>query len=68
MDVFATMEGDRLRWVACNQETVRAGSYRGVQDAAVSHADAATTGRGIVLPASFTGGPRYMQGLYQANS
>ncbi len=49
-------------------ETVRADSYRGVQDAAVSHADAATTGRGIVLPASFTGGPRYMQGQFQVNS
>jgi len=68
VDVFATMEGERLKWVVSHQETVRADSYRGVQDAAVSHADAATTGRGIVLPASFTGGPRQMQGLYQVNS
>ena len=62
------MEGERLRWFAGHQETVRAECYRGVQDAAVSHADAATTGYGIVLPSSFTGGPRCMQGLYQVTS
>ena len=45
MDMFATIEGDRLRWVAGHQDTVRADSYRGVQDA---NADAMTTGRGIV--------------------
>ena len=66
--MFATIEGDRLKWVVSHQETVRADSYRGVQDAAVNHADAATTGRGIVLPASFTGSPRNMQGKYQVNS
>ncbi|XP_078433135.1 uncharacterized protein LOC144704557 isoform X1 [Wolffia australiana] len=52
-------------WIRCNQRTLRASLYHGLFDQ-VSTGDVATTvGRMIILPPSFTGGPRHMQGLYQ---
>ena len=64
VDAYAKVEESRLHWVRQNQTTLRADLYGGLADQ-VHAEDAAATGRLIVLPATFTGGPRYMQALYQ---
>jgi hypothetical protein len=59
------VEGDRLRWVRCNQNTIRAELYANVRDAlAVDGPRDRPLGRAMVLPATFTGSPRFMQKNY----
>jgi len=66
VDAFTTIEEERLRWVRQNQTVLRADLYKNVCDA-VMRGDtiAAATGKRIVLPSSFTSGPRYMVQNYQ---
>lgn len=63
---WATCEQQNLFWLRCNQRSIRADLY---QDAVTSARNGtrrgADAGQRIVLPASFTGGPRQMQQLYQ---
>jgi hypothetical protein len=66
VDSYCVVEGQRLRWLRFNQNTIRAELYQGLQD----HLDAADgqashVGRRVVLPSSFIGGPRNMHQLYQ---
>ena len=68
---FARVETQRLLFVALNQRKIRAELYQNLHDALPGDpangaaADPAGTarpiGRRVILPASFTGGPRYMQ-------
>ena len=64
MDLYCTAEGHRLHYIASHQADIRADCYKGVQDA-VRLSDVSRdplTGRDVgipvVLPSSFTGGPR----------
>ena len=67
VDMYAKVEGFRLTFFRTNQTTIRADLYQGVMDAAA--ADVGLTARDIgtriILPATFTGGPRYMQKVCQ---
>ncbi|XP_078440260.1 uncharacterized protein LOC144710388 [Wolffia australiana] len=65
VDVYAKVEESRLHWIRCNQSTLRLSLYRGLVDQVATDNVAMPAGRMIILPPSFTGGPRYMQGLYQ---
>ena len=60
------IEDDRLSWFSRNQGTVRAEMYKGLHDWLQRRAQEANVrvGRVVVLPASFTGGPRYMHRKY----
>ena len=68
---FARVETQRLLYVALNQTRIRAELYQRLQDAlpgdpalgaAADPADVAMPiGTRVILPATFTGGPRYMQ-------
>ncbi|XP_045798031.1 uncharacterized protein LOC123892273 [Trifolium pratense] len=66
VDSFSTIESDRLRYMRDHQKDLRAAMYKGLTEAIVSgDCDANTTGKRIVLPASFVGGARYMIQNYQ---
>ena len=55
----------RLNWLRRNQDKLRVEKYSGFRDAVRNETDLNGVGRPVVLPSSFTGGPRYMQQLYQ---
>jgi len=66
VDCYARLEQERLNWVRHNQKTIRSELYQGLQDAVVAGGEtAATVGQRVVLPSSFTGGPRFMNQLFQ---
>ncbi|KAF0308282.1 hypothetical protein FJT64_020477 [Amphibalanus amphitrite] len=64
---FARVETQRLLWAARNQQAIRADLYQRLEDALPADALAEQRegeqrlGRRIILPASFTGGPRFYQ-------
>ena len=68
-DMYSKVEGARLKFLKENQDKLRVELYSGLQDA-VAHADdvgqneVERIGQLIVLPASFTGSPRYMYKHY----
>lgn len=63
VDAWAKIEESRLKWCRYNQGQLRADLYQRVASQAADGDRA--PGRLIVLPATFTGGPRYMMRLYQ---
>nr|AAK54292.1 putative helicase [Oryza sativa Japonica Group] len=66
VDAHACIEQIRLNWIRQNQGVLRTELYGGLQDA-LRRGDTRTeqVGRRIVLPASFTGGPRNKEQNYQ---
>lgn len=72
VDVWASCDQAKLRYLRMNQPRLRAALYSGLEDA-VQEFDANLMddgglhrlGRRVVLPSSYTGGPRYFQQLYQ---
>ena len=60
VDVFAKIETDRLNLLRTKQEQLRAASYTALRDAVETDGDVRDVGQLVVLPSSFTGGPRYM--------
>ncbi|MCO5570635.1 hypothetical protein L7F22_024362 [Adiantum nelumboides] len=68
VDAYCTIEDCRLSWVRNHQHTLRVELYAGLIDMARSNEGdilGQSVGRRIVLPSSFTGGPRHMYQLYQ---
>jgi uncharacterized protein YdcH (DUF465 family) len=66
VDAYTAIEEQRMRYYRMNQTVLRTDLYRNVCDAVVrGDTIAAATGKRIVLPSSFTGGPRYMVQNYQ---
>ncbi|CAN1166726.1 hypothetical protein LINPERHAP1_LOCUS4145 [Linum perenne] len=65
IDAFTTIEQNRLIYLRLNQKKLRADLYNGLQDA-LNRGDLNSQNLGnIILPATFTGGVRYMMQLYQ---
>ncbi|XP_026459021.1 uncharacterized protein LOC113359642 [Papaver somniferum] len=65
VDAYATIEQCRLKWVRGHQEEIRADVFQGIKEAvAAGDTEPGTAGR-IILPSTFTGGPRYMIQHYQ---
>ncbi|XP_065835787.1 uncharacterized protein [Oscarella lobularis] len=60
VDVFAKIETDRLNHMRHHQDDLRAASYTTLRDAVEADGDPSNVGQLVVLPSSFTGGPRYM--------
>lgn len=61
VDMYAKIETERLNYIRNNQAQLRADSYIHLRDAVGRQdAEAAQLGQMVVLPSSFTGGPRYM--------
>ncbi len=60
------IEQNRLRYLRLNKKKLRADLYQGLQDAIIaSDNSVATIGQRIILPSSFTVGPRHMVQNYQ---
>ncbi|XP_010419309.1 PREDICTED: uncharacterized protein LOC104705014 [Camelina sativa] len=61
VDAYIAIKQERLGWHARNQKTLRAELYHNICDAIdKGDSDANNLGKRIILPSSFTGGPRYM--------
>ena len=65
VDMYTVIEQARLNYLRFNQKQIRAELYNGLQDALISGDSATNVGQRIILPSSFTGGPRQMHKLYQ---
>jgi hypothetical protein len=65
VDMYTVIEQARLNYLRFNQKQIRAELYNGLQDAMVSGDSTTNVGQRIILPSSFTGGPRQMHKLYQ---
>ncbi|CAK9291251.1 unnamed protein product [Gordionus sp. m RMFG-2023] len=66
VDSYAKQETLRLNFIRNNQSKLRAELYQGIHDAILEgDTNADNLGRRIILPSSFTGGPRHMHQLYQ---
>lgn len=61
VDVYAKIESERLQFLRREQGALRADNYKELHDAIVAgDGDPTNVGQKTVLPATFTGGPRYM--------
>ncbi|GKB60042.1 ATP-dependent DNA helicase PIF1-like protein, partial [Tanacetum coccineum] len=66
VDAYTAIEQQRLKWTRNNQDTLRVDLYHNVCDVVTrGDTNAAGLGKRIVLPGTFTGGPRYMMQNYQ---
>lgn len=70
VDMYAAIEHQRLLFLKHNQGQLRAENYATVQnlmneDAFGPNHNLANVGQKVILPSSFTGGPRYMNQKYQ---
>lgn len=64
VDAFCACEHNALDWLRTHQKNICADVYSGLVDQ-VQRSDNTVTGRRVILPASFHGGPRFMHHLYQ---
>ena len=60
VDMYAKIETERLGFLRRNQDKLRADNYIHLRDAITSDGDPRNIGQPVILPSSFTGGPRYM--------
>ncbi|XP_045831092.1 uncharacterized protein LOC123922418 [Trifolium pratense] len=61
VDCYTMIEAQRLSFIRENQDKIRSDVLSGLQEAVDrGDVDASTVGKHIILPDSFTGGPRYM--------
>jgi len=61
VDMYLMIESQRLSWVRQDQAKIRSGFLLGLEEAVGrGDSDASSIGSRVVLPASFTGGRRYM--------
>jgi len=66
MDAYAIIEQSRLKYLCLNKKKLRVDLYQGLQDAiAAGDNSAAAIGQKIILPSSFTVGPRHIVQNYQ---
>ncbi|UYV65707.1 hypothetical protein LAZ67_3005188 [Cordylochernes scorpioides] len=60
VDMYAKVETERLSFIRRNQKKLRTENYIHLQDALRADENLANIGQIVILPSSFTGGPRYM--------
>ncbi len=66
VDAYAAIEQNHLKYLRLNQKKLRADFYQGLQDAiAVGDNNVVAIEQRIILPSSFTVGPRHMVQNYQ---
>jgi hypothetical protein len=68
VDMFAAADQQHLSWVVQNQPMFRAARFNNLQDAAADdddNLDLNDLGQHVILPSSYTGGPRNMTQGYQ---
>ena len=61
VDAYCKIETERLQFLRREQTALRADCYQDLRDAILEgDGDPNSVGRRIILPSTFTGGPRYM--------
>jgi hypothetical protein len=66
VDSFSTIESARLKYLRDHQQELRSDMYKGLTEAILrGETNTTSTGKRIVLPATFVGGARYMIQNYQ---
>lgn len=67
VDQYSKIELGRLNFIKFNQDKLRVDMYKGLMESITKndHIKPDSVGRKIILPSSFTGGPRHMHQLYQ---
>jgi len=66
VDAYAAIEQNRLKYLLLNKKKLRTDLYQGLQDAiAVGDNNIIAIEQRIILPSSFTVGPRHMVHNYQ---
>ncbi|XP_072052195.1 uncharacterized protein [Arachis hypogaea] len=66
VDGYSMIESSRLNYIRSDQEKLRCEMYKGVKEAVLNgETTPSSCGKRIILPSSFTGGPRYMIQNYQ---
>ncbi|XP_054286304.1 uncharacterized protein LOC129002484 [Macrosteles quadrilineatus] len=65
VDMYAKVESERLLYLRTHQKELRAENYIHLQDALRRDDNVEEMGQKIILPATFTGGPRYMHSRTQ---
>jgi len=66
MNAYAVIEQNRLKYLRLNQKKLHADLYQGLQDVITAgDNNVAAIGQRIILPSSFTVGPRHMVQNYQ---
>ena len=61
VDMYVKIESERLSFIRFNQASLRADNYVHLRDAISNDGNPANVRRQVILPATFTGGPRYMK-------
>ncbi|XP_054275666.1 uncharacterized protein LOC128994867 [Macrosteles quadrilineatus] len=65
VDMYEKVESERLLYVRTHQKELRAENYIHLQDALIRDDNVEQMGRKVILPSTFTGGPRYMHSRTQ---
>lgn len=66
VDAYSMIEYSRIKWARDHQKELRADMYKGLSEAVLrGETDSGSTGKRVVLPSTFVGGPRYMIQNYQ---
>lgn len=66
VDAYAAIKSERPAWFQRNQEKFRGETFAETKEALESgNVKGSSVGRRVILPSSFTGGPRYMKQNYQ---
>ena len=65
--MYAKVESERLSFFRYNQKTLRAEDYIHLRDAVRNDGNVQNVGQLVVLPSSFTAGPRYMHERMQSS-
>jgi hypothetical protein len=63
VDIFGSIDQDRLQWIQQNQKKIRCDVYKSLHEV-INHngnPHPRDIGKASILPSSYTGGPRYMQ-------
>jgi len=61
VDMYAKVEGERLRYIRYNQNGLKAEQYVHLRDAIANDGNAEGVGQKVILPSSYVGSPRHMQ-------
>ncbi|XP_043468040.1 uncharacterized protein LOC122502180 [Leptopilina heterotoma] len=65
VDMYAKIKSERLLYIRLHQKQLRAENYIHLQDAMRRDENIEVLGQVVILPSSFTGGPRYMHSRTQ---
>lgn len=65
VDMWAAADQNRLNYLRHHQQEIRAALYSGLVDAINRDLDLNNIGQRLILPSSYTGGPRYMKQCLQ---